>query len=65
MTTNVKIGCSVCGETEVEFIELNDEKCICANCGGTVLTVQEAFDKILELKSLIRSLADDNEFKFD
>lgn len=59
-------GCSSCAElaflqergAEIE----EDYQRVCPNCGGTLLTVQEAFDKILELKSEIRKLRLDEEW---
>lgn len=53
-------GCSSCAElTELDDV---DEVPACLHCGGKLLTAQEAFDKILELKSEIRKLRLDEEW---
>lgn len=49
-------GCSTCGEISKGFITAENGKRVCRICGGTVLTLQEAFDHILEQKSYIREL---------
>jgi len=55
-------GCSGCGEIDFAPIEENDGAHICPYCGGKALTWQEAFDKILELKSMVRQLKQDQEW---
>jgi hypothetical protein len=47
-------GCEKCGEIKGGFIEINEDVRICKLCGGKVLTLQQAFDRILELKSFMR-----------
>ena len=47
-------GCEDCGEINRGYVEVDNGKKICKLCGGTVLSQQEAFDRILELKSELR-----------
>ena len=48
---NNKYGCSECYELLEDCMLVGTGKKICPHCGGTALTMQEAFDKIAELKS--------------
>lgn len=52
-------GCEDCGVIGGETVTIKHGKRICTECGGTVLTLQESFDRILELKSYVRALTDD------
>jgi hypothetical protein len=52
-------GCTACGEVMKGFFETNTHRKICKECGGKVLDLQEAFDKILELQSLLNNEADE------
>ena len=56
-----RCGCSNCAEL-VELEDFGEELPPCPSCGGKLLTAQEAFDKILELKSEIRKLRLDEEW---
>lgn len=42
--------CSGCGELDGEYVATKTEIKICTTCGGRVLNIREAADKILELK---------------
>jgi len=49
-------GCAGCGEVMRPFGVGSGEK-ICQSCGGSVLNLQEAFDKIIQLKREIEELS--------
>lgn len=46
--------CSRCYEVDKGFIMAEDGYKLCSQCGGTVLTVQEAADMIGDLHSRLR-----------
>ncbi len=48
---NKNVGCDICFDVGQEYITVETGKKVCSLCGGTVLNLQEAFDKIAELKS--------------
>lgn len=43
--------CSECYEVSLGWHEVANGKKVCDDCGGTVLDLQEAADKIAELKA--------------
>ena len=49
-------GCRECYEVNKGFLVDEDDHKVCDECGGVVLTLQEAFDYIAELKEKIREL---------
>ena len=51
MNKNKNVGCDSCFDVGQEYIIVESGKKICSLCEGTILTLQEAFDKIAELKS--------------
>ena len=53
--------CSRCYEVDKGFIMAEDGYKICEQCGGTVLTVQEAADMIGDLHSRLRKEDDYSE----
>ena len=54
LTPMLPHGCERCGEVNRGYLEINEDVRVCKCCGGRVLTIQQAFDKILELKSFIQ-----------
>lgn len=60
MTSSIKRepahGCTMCGEVGRGFMEAKTGRRICNECGGHVLTLQEAFDKIADLRAEIDAL---------
>ena len=44
-------GCSNCYEVDKGFYRVANDQKVCIICGGRVLNVQEAFDKIAELQT--------------
>ena len=53
--------CSECGEVNKGYHELLSGAKQCDACGGMVLFLQEAADKILELKEMVRALEEIND----
>ena len=52
--------CADCGEVNKGYFELLDGGKRCKACGGLALFLQEAADKILELKETVRALEEIN-----
>ena len=48
---NKTVGCTDCYELSEDYILVDNGKKLCPKCGGTALNMQEAFDKIADLKS--------------
>lgn len=48
--------CEGCYEIRRGFLTLDSGKKICRSCGGTVLSLQEAADRIAELKEELAAL---------
>lgn len=46
----MKMGCEDCGELYDELDLEIDDFDLCDYCGGKLLTVQEGFDKLVQLK---------------
>lgn len=47
-------GCTHCGEVNYEYSLDENERRVCP-CGGQILTIQEAFDMIIDLKLRLQS----------
>lgn len=56
------VGCEACAEltTNVDYC-VEDTERQCPSCEGTLLTMQEAFDKILQLKRQLEDLGYEEE----
>ncbi len=61
MNNNKMRGCDSCYELTEHYILVDTGKKLCPFCGGTSLDMQEAFDRIAELKSELA--IHDNEYK--
>jgi len=48
--------CRDCYEVNVEYTTINNGQKRCQECGGVVLTTQEAADYIAELKEELRAM---------
>lgn len=49
-------GCTNCGHVNKGFVLDDEGRRVCQECGGFVLTLQEALDKMFELKARIDDL---------
>lgn len=56
MSTHDPHLCTECYEVNKGYTEEEDEVKVCDECGGKVLSLQEAADYIAELKEQIREL---------
>lgn len=51
--------CEDCFEVNTDFFVSEEGRKVCSNCGGRVLYLQEAADRIADLKAELRHYKDD------